>query len=115
MRHSASSPSACQKVISRRPKRDGSSQFHSCRTTAPPTAMKSRKPRIASGARNIHFLLICSPSSFLQRIVNNAQTLAQMQNRVALPRQERVHADTGLGGHFLEAFPFEHVADEHLA
>jgi len=38
---------------------DGSSQFHSSRTTSPPTKMN---PTIASGAIHIHFLLMFGPS-----------------------------------------------------
>ena len=43
------------------------------------------------------------------------QPLAQMQHRVAFAREQRVHAHAGLGGHLLEAAPFQLVRDEHLA
>ena len=45
IRHSARSPSACQKVIWRQPKSGGSSQFHSSRTTSPPMAINSSNPQ----------------------------------------------------------------------
>ena len=50
IRHSARIPSACQKVIWRQPKSDGSSQFQSCSTISPPMAINTKIPTIASGA-----------------------------------------------------------------
>jgi hypothetical protein len=49
MRHSASKPTACQKVICRHPNNPGRSQFQSKRTISPPMNMNAAIPRIARG------------------------------------------------------------------
>src|SRR5258708_6039108 len=114
MRHSARSPSACQKVSWRQPKSGGSSQFHSCSTSSPPRKINSTIARIASGARKIHFFLMLY-SSFLRKfVVNVLQSLTQMQHRITLAREQRIHAHAGLGGHLLEAAPFQFVSDENF-
>src|SRR5262245_15783969 len=118
MRQSTRSPSACQKVISGRPKSAGSSQFHSCRTTSPPIKTNSTIPSIASGAIQINFFifgLIFSPSWFRKIVVNTLQPFAQMHHRVTFSREQRVHADSGLGGHLLEAAAFKFMRDKHRA
>src|SRR5713101_9242990 len=99
MRHSASSPNACQKETWRQPKSGGSSQFHNCLTISPPMKTNSSIPRIASGAMKIKFfLLMVSSSSFRQFVVDALQPLAQMQHRITLAREQRIHAHAGLGG-----------------
>src|SRR5260370_21980389 len=84
MRHSARSPSACQKVSWRQPKSGGSSQFHSCSTSSPPRKTNSAIARIASGAIQIHFFFLFGSSCFLKFFVNALQSLAQIQHRIAL-------------------------------
>ncbi len=97
MRQSASSPTACQNVISRQPNSDGNNQFHSNRTTSPPTKINNAIARIASGINSSFFFLIFC-SSFLRKFVINAlQSLAQMQHRITFAREQRVHAHAGLG------------------
>src|SRR6266536_4317213 len=118
IRHSARSPSACQKVIWRQPKSGGSSQFHSCSTTSPPMAINNSIPRIASGAMKItlfHLLVMFTPSRFRKFVVNFVQPLAQTEHRIAFAREQRIHAHAGLGGDLLEAASFQLVRDEHLA
>ena len=58
IRHSASNPKACQKVSVRQPNSGGSSQFHKCITTSPPTKINSGIATMASGAIQYHFFLI---------------------------------------------------------
>src|SRR5579862_6323603 len=106
---------ACQKVIWRQPKMDGSSQFHSCSTTSPPMAINSSIARIANGARKIHFLLMFSSSCFRKFVVNVLQSLAQMQHRIAFAGEQCIHAHASLGGHLLETAPFQLVRNKHLA
>src|SRR5438445_683198 len=48
-------------------------------------------------------------------VVNALQTLAQMQHRVALAREQRVDVHTRGCRQLFEAAPFEFVSDEHLA
>src|SRR5258706_5393320 len=118
IRHSNRIPSACQKVIRRQPKSVGSSQFQSCCTISVPMAIRANIPSIANGAMKIiffHLSLIFSPSGFRKFVVNRLQTLAQMEHRIAFAREQRIHADAGLGGNFLEAAPFEFVPDKHFA
>src|SRR6185295_6606017 len=118
IRHSARSPSACQKVTSRQPKSGGNSQFHSSRTIWPPMAMKTNIPRIASGAIQISLFnlgLMFGPSCLREFVVDPLQPPAQMQHRVAFAGEQRVHAHAGRGGHLLEAASFELVRDKHLA
>src|SRR5215210_4960797 len=115
IRHSARSPSACQKVIWRQPKSDGSSQFHSCFTISPPRARNSRNTSRISGARTINRFLIWGSSRLSEFVVNDLQSLAQMSYRIAFAREERIHAHAGLGGHRLEAAPFHLVRNKHLA
>src|SRR5215831_6132427 len=113
IRQRSSSPSACQKVMSRQPKRGGSSQFHSCITISPPIKTNATIARIASGPSQIHFrLMFSSSSSFGQFVVNALQPPAQMQHRIALAREQRIHARARLLGHFLEAAPLQFVTDE---
>src|SRR6266403_3703263 len=114
MRHSARSPSACQKVIWRQPKSGGSSQFHRCSTSSPPRKTNRTIARIASGARKIHFFLMFSSSCFLKFVVNALQSFAQMQHGIAFAREQRIHAHAGFGGHFLEAAPLQFVSDEYF-
>src|SRR5437588_9734650 len=118
MRHSTRSPSACQKLIWRQPKRGGSSQFHRCTTSSPPMKVNSRIPRIASGAMKIILFnlgLMFSSSRFRKFVVNVSQSLAQMQHRIAFAREQRVHADAGLGRYLLEAASFQLVGNKHIA
>src|SRR5437867_2457080 len=118
IRHSASIPSACQKEIGLNPKSGGSNQFHSHLTSWPPRKTNSTIPTIASGAiisnRLPLFMLMLGSSPFPEFVVNVLQSLAQMQHRIALPRQQRIHAHPGLGSHLLEAASFQLVGDEHL-
>ena len=68
IRHSARSPSACQKVIWRQPKSGGSSQFHRCSTTSPPMAINSsnRQNRQRSHENPFLHLVSCSvPHAFV--------------------------------------------------
>ena len=51
IRHSARSPSACQKVIWRQPKSGGSSQFHSSRTTFAADGDEQQRSRGSPAAR----------------------------------------------------------------
>src|SRR5689334_5896201 len=116
MRHSTRSPSACQKVISRQPKSDGSSQFHKCITISPPMKINSGIVRIASGAIQIiffHFLFMFSPSRFRKFVVDTLQALAQIQYGVAFAREQRIHAYPGFLRHFLKAAPFQFMANKH--
>src|SRR5712691_5619450 len=115
MRHSANSPSACQNVTSRQPNSVGSNQFHRCITISPPMAMTRTIPTTATGARKSHFFLISSPSCLRPFVVDRLQSLAQMEHRVALAREQRVQADAALRGHLPEAAAFELVGHEHLA
>jgi len=62
IRHSASSPKACQNPSVRQPKSGGSSQFHRCMTTSPPTNRNSGIATIANGAIQNHLFLIVRPS-----------------------------------------------------
>src|SRR5580704_9016563 len=48
-------------------------------------------------------------------IVNTLQAFAQMKHRVALAREQRVHADTAFHRQLLEAAPLEFVSDEYFA
>src|SRR6185312_6782704 len=106
----------CQKPIWRQPKSDGSSQFHKSITTSPPMAMNVRMAKIASGAiHRIRFLLICSSSTFPELFVDSLQPLAQMQDRVAFARKQRIHAHAGVGRNFLETSSFQLVRDKCLA
>src|ERR1051326_329000 len=117
MRHNTRSPTACQKGIWRSPNSSGISQFHSCLTISPPAKMNSARPSIARGAKNIircHLGLIFTTSRFHELVVNVLQPLAQMQHCIALAREQRIHADTALLGHFLEASSFDLVPDEDL-
>ena len=94
MRHSTRSPSACQKVIWRHPRSGGSSQFHRCSTTSPPMKVNSTIARIASGAIIIILFtlgLMFGSSCFHKFVVNVVQALAQMQHRIALAREQRIH------------------------
>src|SRR5438093_3777655 len=115
IRHSVRMPSACQKVTWRQPKSGGSSQFHSCHTTSPPIAMNSTNTSRITGARRINRLLMFSPSPVPKCLVNALQSLAQMQHRIALSREQGIHAHAGLCSHLLEAAPFQLVRNEHLA
>src|SRR5580704_914037 len=118
MRQSARSPTACQKVISRQPKSDGSSQFHRCSTISPPMKTKTSIPRIASGTMKISFinlLAMLSPSRFRKVIVNPLQPLTQMEHRVAFARKQRIYAHAGAGGEFLETQALDFVRDEDFA
>src|SRR5208283_6188256 len=115
MRHSASIPTACQKVSRRQPKSGGSSQFQRCSTNSPPMKINSAIPRIAAGAIQIIFLLMFGPSCFRKLVVNALQSLTQMQHGVAFAREQRIDAHTGFGGHLLEGAPLELVPDKHLA
>jgi len=54
------------------------------------------------------------PSCFREFVVDALQSLAQAQHRVPLAREQRVHADAGLGGHLLEAASFQLVRNKHL-
>src|SRR5580704_6358602 len=110
-------PTACQKVTCRNPKSGGSSQFHSSFTTSPPTATASATsaaiPTIANGAMKISFhiflVFMFGSSCVREFVVDVLQPLAQVPHRVALARQERVHAHAGFGGHLLEAASFQLV------
>src|SRR5215472_16727035 len=85
IRQRSSNPSACQKIMKRQPKSGGSSQFHKRITISPPITINASIARIASGAIQIHFLLMFPSSSpFDQFLVNALQPLAQMQHGVAL-------------------------------
>src|SRR5437016_4517071 len=78
IRHSTSSPSACQNVIMRKPNSAGVSQFHSDITTHPPTATNNVIATSTSGAiRKSHFFLIMS-SPLEELVVDVLQPLAQV-------------------------------------
>src|SRR5437867_1422790 len=118
IRHSARIPSACQNVIAGRPKSGGSSQFHRARTTPPPAAMNTAAPTRNIGANITNLLArlaIIGFSPFPEFVVEVLQPFAQPQHRISLPREQRVHALTGLGGHLLEAASFQLVPHENLA
>src|SRR5580693_10512364 len=107
IRQRASSPTACQKVMSRHPNSVGASQFHRCMTSSPPIQMKSGIASIAAGTIKNHFFLLILGSSltriissnrffgsFLGKFVVNAlQSFAELKHRVALAREQRVDAD----------------------
>ena len=61
IRHSASSPSACQNVTSRQPKSGGKSQFQRSWTKNPPRNTNATPPAIAAGTHQTHFLLMSAP------------------------------------------------------
>src|SRR5207249_4036436 len=114
MRHSARSPRACQKVIWRQPNSGGNSQFQRCNTISPPMAINTGIARIASGAMKIHFFLMFSSSCFPIFVVNTLQSFAEMKHRVALAREQRIHAHASLRGHLLEAVAIQFVSDEYF-
>src|SRR6202140_1461823 len=112
IRQRASSPTACQNVISRHPNNAGSSQFHRCSTTSPPITMKITT---SSGARKIHFFLMLGPSFLRNKLfVNALQSFAQMQHRVALAREQGIDVYTAFCRQFFEAAPFQFVGDEYF-
>src|SRR5207253_5409196 len=97
---------------------DGTKQFLRCSNSSPPMAINSSIPRIASGAMKISLFnlgLMFGSSRFRKFVVNALQSLAQMQHRIAFAGEQRVHAHAGLGGHLLEAAPFQLVCNKHLA
>src|SRR5258708_29746078 len=112
--HRTRSPRGGQKVIRGHPKSGGSSKFHKRSTIWPPMNANSSIAMSASGAINTHFILMRNASSFLEFVVRTLQSLAQMQHRISLAREQRVHVHTRLRGHLLEAAPFQLVRDEHL-
>src|SRR5436190_14136836 len=84
----------------------------------PPIAMNTAAPTRNNGA-NITIRPI-RPTMFLpsrvpEFIVQALQPLAQAQDRIALPREQRVHAHSGLGGQLLEASSLQLVRDECIA
>src|SRR6266571_4505446 len=115
IRHNASSPSACQNVIVRNPNIDGVSQFHSDITTQPPTATNNAIANSANGAisNSLFFLIMSSPLEEL--VVNVLQPLAQVQHRVPLAREQRVHVHAALRRQLLKAPPLQFVRHKHLA
>src|SRR5215471_18419764 len=115
MRHNNRSPRACQKLIWRKPKSGGSSQFHKCNTISPPMKVKSNIARMASGAMKIHFFLMFSSSFFRKFVVNALQSVAQMQHRIAFAREQRIHTHSGRRGHLLEAAAFQFMSNEYVA
>src|SRR5262249_36829207 len=56
-----------------------------------------------------------SSSSARESVVDALQPLAQVQHRVALAREQRVHPDAGLGGHVLARAALELVGHEDRA
>src|SRR5438552_12612372 len=87
IRHSTSSPNACQNVIVRNPNSAGVNQFHSDITSQPPIAINNAIATKTSGAiRNSHFFLIIS-SPLEELVVNVLQPLAQVQHCVPLARE----------------------------
>lgn len=56
-----------------------------------------------------------SIDSRLDAVVRRSQALAQMQHRIALAREKRIHADARRRRHLLETAPVQFVRDEHLA
>src|SRR5688500_16616191 len=93
MRLSASTPSACQKLICGKPKSGGSRAFHRYRTIWPPAAANNTTASITTGTQTINRLFMFRPSSFREFDVNALQPLPQPPHRVPLARQERVHAE----------------------
>src|SRR5262247_1861826 len=119
IRHSASMPSACQKPSAGQPNSGGSSQFHSVRTRSVPRVTNTAIPTIAIGAMTSSLCPLLNPasmsSSFRQFVVDVLQPLAQVEHRVALPREQRIDVHTGGGGDLLEAASLPLVRDEHRA
>src|SRR5258705_11376620 len=115
MRASASKPNACQKRMGGKPKIAGISPFQSSFTHSPPKATNAAKATITTGAKSSHRILMVGSSFRLRCVIGALQSLAQMEHRVALAREERVHADAGLGGQSLEAASVQLVRDEDLA
>src|SRR5258707_10010497 len=87
MRHSARSPSACQKVSWRQPKSGGNSQFHRCSTISPPRKTNSAIARIASGAIQIHFFFMFG-SSLLRKFVVNEKEMRSEEHTSELQSRQ---------------------------
>src|SRR5580700_5545134 len=118
MRQSARSPTACQNVISRQPKSDGSSQFQRCSMISPPMTTNSSIPRIASGIMKsifINLLPMFSTSRFRKVVVNPLQSLAQVEHGVVFAGKQGIDANAGAGGNLLEAETFQFVRDKDFA
>src|SRR5215472_13639679 len=57
----------------------------------------------------------CSLSPSVKFFVDTSQSLAQIHDRIALAREQRVHAQSSLRRHFLEALSIQFVSDEYFA
>src|SRR5436190_105127 len=99
-------------------KSGGRSQFHSALTTVPPRNVKRAMATMPSRMAGTMYrgVNLIGVSSFIRDfVVDVLQPLAQMQDRVAFAREQRVHADSRLHRDLLEAASFQLMRDEHVA
>src|SRR5262249_39668185 len=114
----ASTPAASHHVMTRKPKIDGISQFHSSLTISPARAITAATPRMATGARKISlrsFPFIVGSSVVSEFVIERPQSFAQFEHGVALARQQRVDARACLARDLLEAAAVELVRHEDMA
>src|SRR5216684_3157656 len=99
------------------PNRPGISQFHSRTITSPKTAAKTSTSTPITKTFPMRFPLnpcMFLSSSIRKLVIDFPQPLAQMQCRIPLAREQRIHAHARFRGQIFEAAAFEFVSDEHF-